>query len=389
MEMGTLLQRDSSSVFCLTLWRCIPVCLLISLLGWFILDALTASPDPVSYLTSGITRKNEFLLLILGHSMLISVISCWLYSRRLKQYDNQISQQAGTLEPPVELSQTLALLARTQQQLGMAQAEKTLLIEQMKAAQPLLQSGRQCAALLHDVSSPAQFIGDNLAFLHDSHQQLAPLLQTLSQLEPDSLPPALGRQLQNLELSYLQQELPHAIRQSRAGIQQISQLTNGACCWLHPDKQHCQSADIARITQQASTLTRRQWSSVATLTIAASPTLPRLTLNLSRLLQVLINLMTNAADAIRQAQRKNGKIEVTLTTDQRWLKIRVSDNGTGIPASVARRLFEPFVTSKLPGEGTGLGLAICKDIIEQEQGGRLTYETIRGEGATFIIELPL
>ncbi len=384
-----MLQRDSSSVFRLTLWRCIPVCLLISLLGCLALDALTATPDPVSSLAPDIDRKNASLLLILGHSVLISVIACWLYSRRLKQYDNKISQQAGTLESPIELSQTLALLARTQQQLGMDQAEKTLLIEQMKAAQPLMQSGRQCAALLHDVSTPAQFIGDNLAFLHDSHQQLAPLLQTLSQLEPDSLPPTLSRQLQRLELSYLQQELPHAIRQSRAGIQQISQLTEGACCWLHPDKQHCQPADLAGIAQQASTLTRRQWSSVATLTISASPTLPRPNLSLSRLLQVLINLITNATDAIRQAQRRDGRIEITLTIDQRWLKIQVSDNGTGIPASVARRLFEPFVTSKLPGEGTGLGLAICKDIIEQEQAGRLTYETVRGEGTTFIIELPL
>lgn len=384
-----MIQRPTTSVFHQALWRCIPVSLLISLLGYLALNTVvTHNASVTSTPAFPLLQQPWLLLFVLTHAVLISLIACHLYSTRLRQYDNEVGQRPNDA-PPIELTRTLSLLARAQQQLGLDAAEKALLIEQMKAAQPLLQSGRQCAALLHDVSTPAQFIGDNLAFLHDSHQQLLPLLQTLGQLPAGTLHTGLEQQLKALELDYLQHEIPHAIRQSRIGIQQISQLTSGACCWLHADTQHCQPVDLAQLAQQASTLTRGQWSSIATLTISATPALPLLSLSHSRLLQVLINLISNAADAVRQAQHKNGKISINLSCDQRWLKLCVRDNGIGIPVSVAHRLFEPFVTSKPPGEGTGLGLSICKDIIEREQGGRLGCETQRGEGTTFTIELPL
>jgi len=383
-----LLQRYSNSVFHRNLWRCLPICLLTSLLGYLILEAVlpplkSSQPPPV------ILQHPWPLLLLLAHCMLISLIACSLFSIRLKQYDNEISQQPGHIQPPAELTKTVALLTRTTQQLGLDQAEKALLIEQMKAAQPLLQSGRQCAALLHDVSTPAQFIGDNLAFLHDSHQQLMPLLQSLNQLDMDVLPDRLEQQLQALDLGYLLQEIPHAIRQSRTGVEQISQLTSNACCWLHPDTQHRLPVDMAGLAQQASALTRGQWSGVATLTISASPALPRIRMSPNRVLQVLVNLISNAADAIRLAQRAEGKISIKLSCDSCWLRLNIRDNGAGIPESVAHRLFEPFITSKAPGDGTGLGLSICKDIIEQEQGGRLGCETQRGAGTTFTVEWPL
>ena len=69
------------------------------------------------------------------------------------------------------------------------------------------------------------------------------------------------------------------------------------------------------------------------------------------------------------------------------VRIRVRDNGPGIPPEVQERLFEPFFTTKEVGRGTGLGLSISRQIIEAHDGS-LTVESVLGEGTTFTIELP-
>jgi signal transduction histidine kinase len=67
--------------------------------------------------------------------------------------------------------------------------------------------------------------------------------------------------------------------------------------------------------------------------------------------------------------------------------IRVADNGPGIPASIADKIFQPFFTTKPTGQGTGLGLSLSYDIVKAH-GGTLRMETTEGTGTTFIIELP-
>jgi signal transduction histidine kinase len=67
----------------------------------------------------------------------------------------------------------------------------------------------------------------------------------------------------------------------------------------------------------------------------------------------------------------------------------VSDNGTGMPAEIQAKIFQPFFTTKPTGEGTGLGLSLSHDIIAQGYGGRLTVESQLGEGSTFTVAVPL
>jgi len=71
------------------------------------------------------------------------------------------------------------------------------------------------------------------------------------------------------------------------------------------------------------------------------------------------------------------------------LAIRVRDNGTGIPAEIRDKLFQPFFTTKPTGEGTGLGLSISYDIVTQQHGGTIEVESAPGQGACFRVYLPL
>lgn len=106
--------------------------------------------------------------------------------------------------------------------------------------------------------------------------------------------------------------------------------------------------------------------------------------------QILINLIINA----RQAMRDGGRllIEVKENREARMAEIRLADTGAGIAPEKLRRIFEPFFTTKTPDEqghgGTGLGLSVCRQIIEQHHG-RIRVESIVGKGSTFTVKLPL
>ena len=106
-----------------------------------------------------------------------------------------------------------------------------------------------------------------------------------------------------------------------------------------------------------------------------------------RLAQVVTNLVTNAADALKD--KGGGRIEVGMTVEPGGLCLMVKDNGTGIPVELQQKIFEPMFTTKPFGEGTGLGLSIVNDIVTAEFGGRIELHSESGKGTTFLIHLPV
>jgi len=102
--------------------------------------------------------------------------------------------------------------------------------------------------------------------------------------------------------------------------------------------------------------------------------------------QVLLNLITNAEQALHEWQ---GERRVTVTThyDDQTIKLSVSDSGPGMDAAMQEQIFNPFFTTKGVGEGTGLGLSIADGIV-REHGGRITVASTPEQGATFTVELP-
>jgi two-component system NtrC family sensor kinase len=117
--------------------------------------------------------------------------------------------------------------------------------------------------------------------------------------------------------------------------------------------------------------------------------LPALWADPHQLQQVVLNLVTNAHQALRESV---GPRQLTITTRvdkaQQRVILQVADTGPGIPPAVQQRLFEPFFTTKPLGAGTGLGLPLCLSIVEGH-GGTLSVESTPGRGAIFRVELPL
>jgi two-component system, NtrC family, sensor kinase len=115
--------------------------------------------------------------------------------------------------------------------------------------------------------------------------------------------------------------------------------------------------------------------------------------NADQVRQVILNLLLNAADAIRSTGRPDGRIRVATSSSdqsipgQTFLTIVVEDNGEGIDEDRIENIFDPFYTTKEPGKGTGLGLAVSYMIIEK-MGGVILVQSRLNEGTTFIIRLP-
>jgi signal transduction histidine kinase/CheY-like chemotaxis protein len=115
--------------------------------------------------------------------------------------------------------------------------------------------------------------------------------------------------------------------------------------------------------------------------------LPMTMLDFHQIQQVLINLLNNAEQAMAERGR-GGRIRIATRAAGGRIEARLSDDGPGIPLEIQSHIFEPFFTTKKDEKGTGLGLSLCYGIM-QEHGGSIRVESRPGQGATFILELPI
>ena len=120
------------------------------------------------------------------------------------------------------------------------------------------------------------------------------------------------------------------------------------------------------------------------------PNLPDTMVDTNQLLQVFLNIIINAEQAMRSAQEDGaeGILRITTRADRGMVSASFADSGPGMDQETLRRIFDPFFTTKDAGKGTGLGLAISYGIME-EHGGRIWAESTPDKGTTFHIELPI
>ncbi|HUL33224.1 MAG TPA: PAS domain S-box protein [Candidatus Eisenbacteria bacterium] len=116
------------------------------------------------------------------------------------------------------------------------------------------------------------------------------------------------------------------------------------------------------------------------------PGLPLIVGDANQLIQVFLNLISNAEHAVREV-RQSGRIQIRLNHSGNRVLATVQDDGVGIKPEVLPKLFDPFFTTKRPGGGTGLGLSICMSII-REHGGNIEASSLPAGGAAFTITLP-
>lgn len=146
--------------------------------------------------------------------------------------------------------------------------------------------------------------------------------------------------------------------------------------------------DVRRLLEDAMELRAYHFRTQGiTVTRELQERLPATFADEGQLVQVFLNVVNNAEDAVA-ARGAAGRIDVRAWSEDEWIYVSFRDNGTGIPRDRLRQVFDPFFTTKEPGRGTGLGLSVAFGII-QDHRGRITAESEVGAGTTITIELPV
>jgi signal transduction histidine kinase len=177
------------------------------------------------------------------------------------------------------------------------------------------------------------------------------------------------------------------------GVERVATIVQAMKEFSHPDSGETELIDLNKALKSTLTVARNEIKYVADVEQDFDPELPLVQCRPGDINQVLLNLLVNAAHAIKDAlggnDEKRGVITVTTRAEGDKVLISVADTGTGIPESVRGRVFDPFFTTKTVGKGTGQGLAIARSVVVDKHGGTLTFETEVGEGTTFFVRLPI
>lgn len=183
-------------------------------------------------------------------------------------------------------------------------------------------------------------------------------------------------------------ELSRAIEITLEGAQRVQEIVRGLNHFARSDPDEPRiPVDVRRILATALDMLAPEIEPRARVVCDLGP-VPAITASEGRLLQVFLNLVLNAAQAIPAGDPSANEIRVVTRTDERGrVLIELFDTGVGIPDHVVRHIFDPFFTTKVPGAGTGLGLSICHGITTS-LGGSISVESKKGCGSVFRVVLP-
>jgi PAS domain S-box-containing protein len=283
-----------------------------------------------------------------------------------------------------------------------AARERDALQGELQLSQKLESIGQLAAGIAHEINTPAQYVSDNLSFVRESFDDLSALLGTMpatidaiSRLPGgEAVADALRAACDAADLDYVSEEIPSALKEGHEGVGKIREIVLALKDFSHPGGEEKEAADLNRIVESTVTVARNEWKYIADVELDLDPGLPAVPCFPNSLAQVVLNIVVNAAHAIEEDPKRGetdkGSIRlVTRCTDDVTVCLEIHDNGPGIPDEYLRKIFDPFFTTKELGRGTGQGLAISHNVVTEKHGGKLSVETVAGEGSIFRIELPL
>ena len=268
---------------------------------------------------------------------------------------------------------------------------------QLQESNRLESLGQLSAGVAHEINTPLQCVISNIDFLRGGHSKLAEATrQLISLIEQCSADEQLVNEMRDIlkqqRYEFVEEQSGSAITDIQTASQRVAEIVQAMQCLSHPGQSGAHEFNLNEVLSNAATITRNRWKNHAELELELDPQLPVAVGERSKISQVAINLIVNAADAIADKlgdRGELGRITVrTKTNESQGVAFEIEDNGVGIPAEVKERIFEPFFTTKDVGKGTGQGLAISYDIIVNRHGGTLEVESTDGEGTTFSISLP-
>jgi two-component system NtrC family sensor kinase len=325
------------------------------------------------------TYDTYFLFAILG--AFAWIFARWINSKKQRdelkiinmrnsQLDSLVAQRTAELtEQKNELQATVELLKATQNQL----------IQQEKLAS----LGELTAGIAHEIQNPLNFVNN---FSEVSMELVDEMGEELTKGDTAEAMAIANDIKQNLEKiihhgkradGIVKNMLQHS--RSNSGEKQLTDINALADEYLRLSYHGLRAKDKMFNSNMVTDL---------------DPALPKVNVISQDIGRVLLNLFNNAFYAVQQRHNIEGdtykpEVKVSTATKGKFIEIRVTDNGTGIPDNVKEKILQPFFTTKPTGEGTGLGLSLSYDIVVKGHGGTMEINSKEGEYTEFIIRIPV
>jgi signal transduction histidine kinase/HAMP domain-containing protein len=275
--------------------------------------------------------------------------------------------------------------------------------------------GQMVAGVAHEINNPINFIYANVAYVEQYKSDLWRLIQAYRTQAVTS--PEIEAIVQDIDLDFLSQDFEDILNSMRNGADRIRQIVLSLRNFSRLDEAEMKPVDIHEGIESTLVILQSQLKEQsdrpAIQVLKAYTELPLVECYAGQLNQVFINVLTNAIDAIGDRYQSSGKNQLklepasstsilqaqtiqaqtiqiqTLLLANDCIEIRISDTGIGMTDIVLQKLFDPFFTTKEVGQGTGLGLSVSYQIITEKHKGKLSCQSTLGEGATFIIQIPV
>lgn len=286
-----------------------------------------------------------------------------------------------------KLKQALSELQQTQIQLIQTEKMSSL--------------GQLVAGIAHEINNPVNFITGNLHYADSYIQDLLELIALYQQHYPEPVP-EIAELAETIEIEYLLEDLPKLLSSMKLGADRIRQIVLSLRNFSRLDEAQKKPVDIHEGLDNTLLLLQHRLKEKPSYPgielVKEYGNLPPVECYAGQLNQVFMNLLSNAIDALDEAVERGEfanleqgpmiRIRTEYTQPER-VAIRIGDNGSGMPPEVLQRLFDPFFTTKPVGKGTGLGLSISYQIVVERHRGQLSCVSTPGEGAEFLIEIPI
>jgi len=298
-----------------------------------------------------------------------------------KNLEQRVAEQTADLEA--------ALTQLQQSQLHLVQTEK------MSAL------GNLVAGVAHEINNPLGFIAANLK---PAQNYIKDLFQVIALYQKELAYPSATLQafLEEVELEYLQEDLPKLIDSMQKGVDRINAISRSLRTFSRSDCDRPIPCNIHEGIDSTILILKHRLqaneSRPSIQVITDYGDLPQVECFPGQLNQVFMNLLANAIDALEesntgrsfaQLKAKPNQITVKTQLSQSQAVIRIQDNGIGMTDAVKQKIFEHLFTTKGLGQGTGLGLAIARQIVVQKHCGTLEVYSTLGEGTEFVISIPI
>jgi signal transduction histidine kinase len=369
-------------------------------LGWILLIA-----EDTDEIFSPVVTLRNILLIILCTFTVIALIIGLLISYSISKPLEKLTEAMRRLGKG---KLGTRVFIRTKNEFGILAGSLNKMASDLQRAQAqqvqnekLTSIGQLAAGVAHEMNTPVGFVASNFQTLESyikkirglvtMYEEFIEQLETLEKEELQNKTKDIGQYRNETKIDFILEDLSGLFSDSKEGLDRVTTIIQSLRDFSRIDQAGSRDEyDLNKGLEATLIVAGNEIKYDADVTTEFSE-LPKIYCHSGQINQVFLNILVNAAHAIKSQKRKDrGTITVkTYKSDDGKVVCQISDNGPGISNDNISRIFDPFFTTKPVGKGTGLGLSVSYDIIVNKHKGSLIVDSKVGKGTTFTIKLPI